>query len=148
MAVSKLTRKILLGAGVFVIGALGYIVGLYHGTTRVVTIWRDVSFAARDGDMRRLLSADELLAGGKVDPARRKLSAVAYTDYIALEEDAASKLLPATDGMVLSIEDIRRYVERYCASNAAGFHVGSETTVCKADAARRSNNRLQRAGEE
>ena len=125
------------------IAGLGYAAGLYHGTLQTMSLWRDFSSAARDGDMRRLLSADELLANGEVDLARRKLSAVALSDYLALEDDAAGHLLPATEGMLLSIGDTRRYVERYCASEAAAFHLHSDATVCKADQFRRSNNALE-----
>jgi hypothetical protein len=120
---------------------------MYHGTNRTVVLFRDLDFGSRQGELRRYLQADELLAAGRVDVARRKIAGLAWSEYVALEQDATGVLLPPSEAMRSSIIDTRNVVASYCASAAATFHASAELSVCKVLEDQRSNKSLERGRE-
>jgi hypothetical protein len=87
-------------------------------------------------ELRRFLELDRILSAGDMPLARRKVAAIAWAEYSALEDDAGGVVLPPTDSMRSSIPAVRSAVEEYCQSEAASFHSDSKINIC-AEAGRR-----------
>jgi hypothetical protein len=110
---------------------------MIHGADRTLSQFRDLAFQTTGDALRRPLRMDALLAGSRIDDARRGMRGVAWTFDSTLEDDAGGATLPPTDRMRDSIAGIRVVVADYCGSKAAIFHESSRMSVCKELAARR-----------
>jgi hypothetical protein len=122
-------------AGVGIAGSFFWF-GSIHGASQALAQYRDLAFQTTDDAMRRKLKNDVLLSAGRIDEARRRMGAAAWSHYSALEDDATGTSLPSSEKMRESIAAIRAYVAEYCESAAAGFHASEQFDICKEHAAR------------
>jgi len=133
-------------AAIAVASGVSFLLATKLGANTAVVQLRSVTFGSQEGDLRRLLELDGILAAGDIALARRKVAAVAWAEYSALEDDVSGVVLPPTDAMRSSIPAVRSAVHEYCQSDPASFHSDSSMDIC-AEAVRRSNKSLERTRE-
>lgn len=137
MSRSSRIRSILYAsiAGVGIAGSFFWF-GSIHGANQALAQYRDLAFQTTDDAMRRQLKNDVLLSAGRIDEARRRMGAAAWSHYSALEDDAKGVSLPSSEKMREAITAVRGYVAEYCKSAAAGFHASAQFDICQEHAAR------------